>query len=128
MFNLTADELRDAMRRLDSMMALWTTRDIIFTTVYPQPTTYGGGSLDDATNAPDNALEAMYLNLAVSLAPSYGKALSPDTRGAAKASYTTLLGQYVTGAQVSLVGTVRGAGAKSPLVPFIEADNATTSS
>ena len=119
-FNLTADELQDAMRRLDTMMGIWTTRNIIFDTVYPQPATYGAGDLDDDTNAPDDALEPMFLNLAIRLAPSFGKTPSPDTRSAAKSGYTTLLGQYAVGAQVSLKGTIKGAGAKQPITPFID--------
>lgn len=119
-FNLTAEELQDAMRRLDTMMGLWTTRSIVFTPVYPQPATYGAGDLDDDTNAPDNALEPMYLNLAIRLAPSFGKTPSPDTRAAAKEGYTTMLGQFVTVPQVSLVKTIKGSGAKRPLYPFIE--------
>jgi len=119
-FNLTAEELQDAMRRLDTLMGLCTTRNIIFTTVYPQPATYGAGDLDDDTNAPDDALEPMYLNLAIRLAPSFGKTPSPDTRAAAKAGYTTMLGQYVVGAQVKLTKTIKGAGAKDSINPFIE--------
>ena len=119
-FNLTAEELQDAMRRLDTMMGLWMTRNIVFDPVYPQPATYGVGDLDDDTNAPDDALEPMYLNLAIRLSPSFGKTPSPDTRAAAKAGYTTMLGQYVVGAQVSLKGTIKGAGAKQPITPFID--------
>lgn len=118
-FNLTADELQDAMRRLDTMMALWTARNVIFDPVYPQPATYGAGDLDDDTNAIPEAIEPMYLNLAIRLAPSFGKAPSPDTRAAAKSGYNTLLAQYVVGAQVSLQGTIKGAGAKDPVAPFI---------
>ena len=120
-FNLTADELQDAMRRLDTMMGIWTQRSIVFTpTVYPQPATYGAGSLDDDTNAPDDALEPMYLNLAIRLAPSFGKTPSPDTRAAAKAGYTTMLGQFVAVPQVCLTKTIKGAGSKRPLYPFID--------
>ena len=123
-YNLTAEELQDAMRRLDTMMAIWTTRNIIFDPVYPQPASYGAGDLDDDTNATDAALEPMYLNLAIRLAPSFGKQPSPDTRAEAKSGYTTLLGQYVVGAQVSLRKTIKGAGAKWPLRPFIEYEEA----
>ena len=118
-FNLTADELQDAMRRLDTMMGVWSARNIVFDTVYPQPATYGAGDLDDDTNAPDDAIEPMFMNLAIALAPSYGKTPSPDTKAAAKAGYNTLLGQYVVGAQVSLRGTIKGAGSKDPISPFI---------
>ena len=119
-FNLTADELQDAMRDLDTMMGTWTTRNIIFTPVYPQPATYGAGSLDDDTNAPDDALAPMYLNLAIRLAPSFGKTPSPDTRADAKSGYTTMLGQFVAVPQVSLTKTIKGAGAKRPIYPFID--------
>jgi len=119
-FNLTADELQDALSDLDTMMGTWTTRNIIFTpTVYPQPATLGAGSLDDPTNAPDDALAPMFLNLALRLAPSFGKTPSPDTRADAKSTYTTMLGQFIAMPQVSLNKTIKGAGAKRPISPFI---------
>ena len=118
-FNLTPDELADAQRRLDTMMGIWTSKNIIFTTVYPQPTSYGSGSIDADTNAPDDALEPMYLNLAIRLAPSFGKNPSPDTKAAAKAGLNTLLAQYVVGTEMSLCETVLGAGNKTPLDPFV---------
>jgi len=119
-YNLTPAELQDAMRRLDTMLALWTSRNIIFDPVYPQPATYGAGDLDDDTNATEDAIEPMFLGLALRIAPSYGKQPSPDTRAVARAGYTTLLGQYVLGTQVSLKGTIKGAGAKEPITPFID--------
>jgi len=119
-YNITANELQDAMRRLDNMMAAWTQKSIVFDPVYPQPSTYGAGDLDDDTNAPDDAIEPMYCMLGIRLAPSYGKQPSPDTRATAKTTYTALLGQYVRGTQVSLHHTIKGAGAKRPIYPFID--------
>ena len=119
--NLNAGQLQDAMRRLDSLMALWTTRGIVFSPVYPQPTTYGSGDLDDDTNAPNEALEPMYLHLALRIGPSYGKQPSPDTRAAAKESYTALLVPFAKSPDVVLTGAIKGAGHKSPNSPFIEA-------
>jgi hypothetical protein len=40
---------------------------------------------------PDSANQAIYTNLAIKLAPSYGKQVMPDTKATAKESYNTLL-------------------------------------
>lgn len=119
--NLEPAELQGAKRRLDVMMAEWIKAGIVFDPVYPQPTDFGGGDIDDDTNAPDDAIEPMFLNLAIRLAPSYGKgALSIDTKIAARQGYSKLLGQFVGGEELALTQTIRGAGAKRPFSPFIE--------
>ena len=120
-FDLSAQELQEAMYKLDSMMGVWSSQSIVFTpTPYPQPTTKTGGDLDDTTNAPDEANEAMFLNLAIRLAPSYGKAVPPDTKVGAKAALNNLAGNFVVGTEMCLTGTIKGAGAKRPIRPFIE--------
>ena len=49
-------------------------------------------ALSDDIEVTDMALEAMYTNLAVRIAPSLGKSPSPDTKTAARAGYIGLLG------------------------------------
>lgn len=117
-FDLSAEEMQDAMRILDSMMGVWISRGITFDTAYPIPATIAAGDLDDDTNAPDGAVEPMYLNLAIRLAPGFGKGVLPDTKIAALNGYNTLLGQSLTIPEVSLEGGLVGAGAKTPLRPF----------
>ena len=77
------------MRRLDSMMATWNGRGIRLG--YPIPSTPEGGDLDDETDVPDNSNEAIYLNLALRLAPIVGKQVSMETKAAAKSAYGEVL-------------------------------------
>lgn len=116
---ITASELQDAMRVLDGMMGVWSKKGIVFATVYPLPTVVGGGDIDDATNAPVEAVEAMYLNLAVRLGSGYGKVPSPDTKSRAVIGFNDLLGGYVKSPERTYEGMVQGAGHKTPLSPFI---------
>ena len=88
-FNLTAQELASALRRLDSMMAEWYERGILLG--YPLPTSPQESDLDEQTGVPDRANEAIIVNLACKLAPSYGKQVMPATMTAARAALNTLL-------------------------------------
>jgi hypothetical protein len=89
-FDLTDNELLSACKRLDAMMAQWNAKGIRLS--YPLPSNPDSTSLDADTEVPDAANEAIILNLAIRLAPGYGKSVSPDTKISAKAAYTTLLG------------------------------------
>lgn len=117
-FDLTADELQDALCVLDAMMAEWTARGIVFDPVYPNPVDIGGGDIDDETNAPPEANAAMYKNLALQIAPGYGKSPSPQTMKGAKSGYS-LLAQAIEVPCIQMNGMIRGAGTKTPIRPFI---------
>ena len=124
-FDTTADERENSLRILDTMMAEWTTRGIVFDPVYPATVNPGGGDIDDATNAPNDAVAPMYNNLALRLAPGFGKTPSNQTRADAKAGYS-LIAQSIAVPCIQMVGMIRGAGAKTPIRPFIgEADTTT---
>ena len=88
-FDIAPEELEACLRRLDSMMAEWNAKGI--RVGYPIPGSPQDSDLDDPTSVPDSANEAIMLNLAIKLAPSQGKTLSPDTKASAKAAYNTLL-------------------------------------
>ncbi len=124
-YDLTADELQDALRILDSMMAEWTEKGIVFDPVYPNPATVGAGDIDDATNAPLSANKAMYCTLAIDLAPSFGKTPSSRTIKNAATGYS-LLAETIAVPCIRMVGMIRGAGAKTPLRPFIREETITT--
>lgn len=114
------DELRDAMHQLDAMMGRWTGRGIVFDTVYPQPASLDAGDIDADSNVPSNATEAVYLNLALRIAPGFGKTPSPDTKRDARRAYSDLLAGYVVATEISIKGFPKGQGAKEPLYPFFE--------
>ena len=126
-FDTTADERENSLRILDTMMAEWTTRGIVFTpTAYPATVNPGGGSIDAETNAPNDAVAPMYNNLALRLAPGFGKAPSNQTKLDAKAGFS-MLAESVTIPCIRMVGMIRGAGAKTPIRPFIREDTVTGS-
>lgn len=88
-FDLQPDQLQGAMRRLDAMMAEWNAKGIRLG--YPLPGSPNAGDLDTETNAPDSTWEAIITNLAIRIAPGYGKVVAVETKAIAKDAYNTLL-------------------------------------
>lgn len=88
-FDLSPEQMESALRRLDSMMATWNSKGIRLG--YPIPSSPQDSNLDAETGVPDSANEAIYLNLGIRLAPSFGKTVSADTKAAAKMAYDSLL-------------------------------------
>jgi len=111
-FDLTPEQLDSALRRLDSMIAAWNALGIRLG--YPLPSSPDDSDLDEQTNVPDSSVEAIYTNLAIKLAPSYGKQVMPDTKATAKESYNTLLSIAAMPMQQQMPSTMpSGAGNKS---------------
>ncbi len=123
-FDTTADERENSLRILDTMMAEWTTKGIVFDPVYPATVNPGAGDIDDDTNAPNDAVAPMYYNLALRLAPGFGKTPSNQTMLDAKSGFS-LLAQAIPVPTIRMVGMIRGAGAKTPINPFIREDTTT---
>jgi len=90
-FDLTPEQLQSALRRLDAMMAGWNANGIRIG--WPIPSIADGSDIGVDAKAPDIANEAIYLNLAIRLASSFGKTLSSDTKMYADAAYSNLLNQ-----------------------------------
>ena len=88
-FDLQPEQLEAARRRLDAMMADWNGKGIRLG--YPIPSSPQDGSIDEQTNVPDSAYEAIICSLGIRLAPSYGKQVMPETKATAKQGYDTLL-------------------------------------
>jgi hypothetical protein len=110
-FDIQPEQLEYARRRLDAMMADWNGKGIRLS--YPIPASPEQGSLAEETNVPDSANEAVILNLAVRLAPSYGKQIMPDTRLVAKTAYDTVLQRATAPIELQFPDTLpSGAGNK----------------
>lgn len=92
-FNVSPDDAESALRRLDSMMAEWNGKGIRVS--YALPGGPDSSDIDADSGLPDVAIEPVYMNLAIRLAPGYGKQLSQDTRVTAKMGYNTLLSRAV---------------------------------
>jgi hypothetical protein len=87
-FNIAPEDREDALRTLDSMMASWNGRGIRLG--YALPSSPDSSTLDTDSGLPDWAIEATYLTLAIRLAPSYGKNLSPQTLMSARTAFASL--------------------------------------
>ncbi|HGW3983442.1 TPA: packaged DNA stabilization gp4 family protein [Acinetobacter baumannii] len=92
-YDLQPEQIESARRKMDTMVAGWSTKNI--QVGYPLPSEANSSDVDQETNVPDYAVEALYLNLAIKIAPSYGKAVMPDTKIAAKAAFNTVLQKAV---------------------------------
>lgn len=110
-FDLSADQLQSALRKLDRMMQMWNGKGI--RVGYPSPSSPSTSSLDTETNVPDSVNEGVVANLAIRLAPSYGKTVSLETKKVARESYNELLSRAVTPGQMQLPSMMpAGAGNK----------------
>jgi hypothetical protein len=118
-FDLSPQQIESAVRRLDAQMASWNALGI--RVGYPLPGSPQDTGLDDETNVPDAAYEAIITNLGIKLAPSYGKTVSPDTKATAKRTYDTLLSRAAMPMEMQLPASMpRGAGAKAYDDPFVD--------
>jgi len=88
-FDLQPEQLESALRRLDAMIAEWNAQGVRLG--YAMPSSPQDSDLDEPTFVPDSAWEAIITNLAVRIAPGYGKTVSPDTKAIAKSGYNVLL-------------------------------------
>lgn len=116
-FDISPEEQQAALRRLETMMATWggtmgarlgfnASSDI--SSIEP----------DDASGLPDWACEAVFLNLAIRIAASYGKALAKSTLGTAKQAYDLVLGRCAVIPEMQPMGNLPiGAGFKRRYAP-----------
>lgn len=110
-FDLQPEQMNMALRRMDAMMATWNTKGIRLG--YPLPSTANGSDLDDDSNLPDAANQAVILNLAIQLAPGFGKQVSQDTKRNAKDAYRGLLMISTQPPEMQMPGSMpSGAGNK----------------
>lgn len=119
-FDLTTDQLDRALARLDAMMGEWGGRRIRLG--YPIAANPKVIEANTQSNVPDWAVEAVITNLAIRLAPSFGKSVSPDTRATATRGMNTLLARAARPSPARLGPMIAGAGNKSAS-PFIPADD-----
>lgn len=118
-FDLSADQYQSTLRRLDSMISGWESKGIRLG--YPLPSNPQDSDLDTQTNVPDKTVDAIFLNLAVRIAPSYGKVVSQETKANAREAYDCLLIDYAKPIEMRLpAGYPVGAGYKPYVIdePF----------
>ena len=111
-YDLSADEISSAVRRMDMLVASW---GVMSRRIgYPLPES---PELTDAaaeTNIPDWAALALVSNLALSLAPQYGKNISIETRRTAQESLNGLYSySAIPAGRETFPGMPLGAGNKT---------------
>ncbi len=110
-FDLQAEQLESALRRLDAMMADWNGKGIRL--AYPVPGSPQNSEIESPSDVPDWANEAVITNLAVRIAPGYGKTVMADTKATARSAYQTLLSRATMPPEQQLPSTMpAGAGNK----------------
>ena len=85
-FDATDEQYEDALRILDSMMSRWDARG-----VHLRYSISENSKLDQNSNVPDWSYEAIYSNLAIAIASSYGKNVSPSTLLKAQESFNLVV-------------------------------------
>lgn len=111
-FDLSPAQLQNALIRLDVMMAMWNADGIRLS--YPLPSSPLDSDLDEETTVPDASYAAIYSNLAIMLAPTYGKAVSPETKKLAKTTYDLLISRASMPMEMQMPASMpAGAGHKS---------------
>jgi len=110
-FDMEPEQYQDALRKLDGMMGTWASKGINLG--YPIPTKPSESKLNDETNVQEFNNEAIYLNLAVRIARSFGKMVNQDTKIDANKAYKELLRVSIDMTPKQLDNLPRGAGQKS---------------
>lgn len=116
-FDLDPEVWQRALRRIDTFMAWLNGKGVRLG--YPLPASPSDSDLDELTNVPDWANEAVVLNLAVRLAPGHGKSVSPQTLAAAKSALDAVFARSAMPPEVQITSLPRGAGAKNTISPFL---------
>lgn len=110
-FDLQAEQLESALRTLDAMVASWNAKGVKIG--YPLPSSPESSSLDTETGVPDACNEAIYLSLAIRLAPTMGKLVSRETKVAARSAMKNLYSLSAIPDEMQITGLPRGQGHKA---------------
>lgn len=122
-FDLSADQIEQALWRLDAMLGEWNARGIRLG--YPLPANPNNSDATADSGIPDSSYEAVITNLALKLAPSYGKTVGNETRATARQSLNTLYALSAKPKEMRIQDIPMGAGHKSvdePFMPPVESE------
>ena len=110
-FNVTPEEYRSALTRLDVLMAEW--RGQGYHLNYNFPPAIGTSDLEDPAGIPDSIVNCAALYLALRIAPPIGKTMSVESRQAMANGMNAMRAQFtIIPERVLQPGTPRGAGQK----------------
>lgn len=120
-YDIKPEELEDALYDLDAIVAEWAAKGVRIG--YPLPSSPHLGDIDDDTGIPDSAARPLYYQLAMSIAPDYGKEISQDVRAIAAEGFKVLLAKSAVIPEMRIVDALSGAGAKTPDSPYFDVDD-----
>jgi hypothetical protein len=112
-FDITPEEIDTGVKRMDAMIATWSDENVFLSYTM-------GGEASEPSGVPDVAVEAVVMNLAIRLAPSYGKQVSPEVATLAKSSLNSLRRFSTAPRQRQMPQMPRGAGYKVYDRPFTQ--------
>lgn len=111
-FDLQPEQYETALRQLDAMMAAWNGKGIKLG--YPLSLNPQNSNIDDDTFVPLEASEAVYLNLAIRIAQSFGRVVMPELKSNAKMAYDVVVQLAAFPREMQFPGTTpAGAGNKT---------------
>lgn len=99
-FDIEAEEDVAALRRLDLMVEDW--QGNLSALGYVQPATAGTSLPSDLPGIDHSIVRAVILNLALEIAPSYGKLPSGRTIKAAASGFSMVSGKYALPVEISM--------------------------
>lgn len=114
-FDLEPEQLQTAVNKLDNLMLEWDSRGIKLG--YPFASNPSIDTINEETNLPPQANNAIICNLAVRLAPSVGKTPSIDTKVSAYQGLQSLFAQIPVPQMTRPTGIPAGAGNKAVSYP-----------
>jgi hypothetical protein len=110
-FNVSPEQLLQALNSLDAMVARWNGKGIRLG--YALPSSPDDSDIDSESGLPDFAIEAVFLNLAIRIGPGFGKTATLEQKMSARDGYEVLLSRAAFPPQQQLPNTLpRGAGNK----------------
>lgn len=115
-YNIDAEQYQSGLRKLDLLMATWNNRGIRLG--YPLHSSPSTSDIDSDSGIPDGALEAVYLNLAIRIAPTIGRQIGRETKVAARAAYQGVIAKSTQPKEMQITDLPAGAGHK----PWGDAD------
>lgn len=110
-FDLSPEQLQSSLRQLDAMMSTWDGKGLRLG--WPLTLNPEDSDLETEVQIVTWANEAIYLNLALRIAPGFGKTVSQETKTNAKMAYDSILAKSARPPQMQYPGTLpAGAGNK----------------
>ena len=91
-YDMMPEQYQIALNKLDAMLALWNSAGL---NISYNLTSINSNSIEQDSGLADFMNEAVYLNLAIKLAPSFGKIVMPETKVSAKQAYSMALNKLV---------------------------------